>query len=146
MTVDKNPAAVGFDPQDPAFIADPYPIYARMRELGPVLFYPARDLYLLTGFADVNAALRDRRLGRAYRQKYTAEEFGQAGADERWEEFNASEQWSLLNLEPPDHTRLRRLITKVFTAKSVAALRPEIEALAATHLGRRSAAVPKPST
>ena len=134
MTVENNPAAVGFDPQDPAFIADPYPIYARMRELGPVLFYPARDLYLVTGFADVNAALRDRRLGRAYRQRYTDDEFGQAGADPRWQYFNASEQWSLLNLEPPDHTRLRRLITKVFTARSVAALRPQIEALATAHL------------
>ncbi len=111
-----------------------------------MLFYPARDLYLITGFAEVNAALRDRRLGRAYRQKYTDAEFGQAGADERWEQFNASEQWSLLNLEPPDHTRLRRLITKVFTAKSVAALRPQIEALATTHLAAAVAGGPKPST
>src|ERR1700712_176104 len=105
-----------------------------MRDLGPVLFYPGRNLYLITGFADVNAALRDRRLGRAYRQRYTDDEFGQAGADPRWQYFNASEQWSLLNLEPPDHTRLRRLITKVFTARSVAALRPQIEALATAHL------------
>lgn len=129
-----DPAAVGFDPQDPAFIADPYPVYARMRELGPVLYYPARDLFLLNGFTEVNAALRDRRLGRDYRHLYTDSDFGQSGPDPRWAAFNASERWSLLNIEPPDHTRLRRLITKVFTARSIAALRPAIETLAAKHL------------
>lgn len=134
MTVDFEPAAVGFDPQDPAFIADPYPVYARMRELGPVLYFPARDVYLLTGFAEVNAALRDKRLGRAYRHLYTDDEFGQSGPDPRWANFNTSERWSLLNLEPPDHTRLRRLVTKVFTARSIAGLRPQIEALARDHL------------
>ena len=134
MTVEFDPAAVGFDPADPSFIAAPYPIYAKMRELGPVLYYPARELYLLTGFAEVNAALRDRRLGRAYRPKYTDDEFGQRPPDPRWEQFNASERWSLLNIEPPDHTRLRRLITKVFTARSIAALRPQVEALAGAHL------------
>lgn len=134
MPVDFDPAAVGFDPQDPAFIADPYPVYARMRELGPLLYYPARDLYLLNGFAEVNAALRDRRLGRDYRHRYTDEEFGQRSPDPRWANFNASERWSLLNIEPPDHTRLRRLITKVFTARSIDALRPAIETLATQHL------------
>ncbi|SDO54380.1 unspecific monooxygenase [Nakamurella panacisegetis] len=134
MPVDFNPAAVGFDPADPAFIADPYPVYTKMREIGPVLYYPSRDVHLLTGFAEVNAALRDRRLGRAYRQRYTDEEFGQPGDDPRWPHFYASERWSLLNIEPPDHTRLRRLVTKVFTARSIAALRPQIQTLADQHL------------
>ncbi len=134
MTVAFEPSAVGFDPQDTGFLADPYPVYARMRELGPVLYYPARNLFLLTGFAEVNAALRDRRLGRAYRHRYSDDAFGQGAPDPRWAHFNASEEWSLLNLEPPDHTRLRRLITKVFTARSVAALRPQVESLAAQHL------------
>lgn len=139
MTVEFDPAAVGFDPQDPAFIADPYPVYHRMRELGPVLYYPARDLFLLNGFNDVNAALRDRRLGRAHRHRYTDQQFGRSGDDPRWAHFNASERWSLLNLEPPDHTRLRRLITKVFTARSIAALRPTIEVLATEHLAAAKA-------
>ena len=134
VTVDFEPSAVGFDPQDPTFLADPYPVYARLREWGPVLYYPAREVYLLTGFAEVHAALRDRRLGRAYRHRYSDDAFGQGAADPRWAHFNASEEWSLLNLEPPDHTRLRRLVTKVFTARSVAALRPQIESLAARHL------------
>lgn len=134
MTVAFHPAAVGFDPQDPGFLADPYPVYSRMRELGPVLHYRARDLYLLTRFDDINAALRDRRLGRAYHHRYSDEQFGRTRPDARWSDFNESERWSLLNLEPPDHTRLRRLITKVFTARSVAALRPRIQALATAQL------------
>lgn len=140
MTVAFDPAAVGFDPQDPVFLADPYPVYARMRELGPILHYPARDLFLVNRFADVNACLRDRRLGREYRHRHTDDEFGRTGPDPRWQQFNASEQWSLLNLEPPDHTRLRRLVSKVFTARSIGALRPRIQALAADRL--RSAASP----
>lgn len=134
MPVDFDPSRVGFDPSDPAFLADPYPVYERMRELGPVLYYPARDLFLLTGFDEVNSALRDRRLGRAYRHLHSDDAFGQEAPDPRWANFNASEQWSLLNVEPPDHTRLRRLVTAVFTARSVAALRPQIEALAHAHL------------
>jgi len=129
-----RPANIGFDPQDPTFLADPYPVYSRMRDLGQVLYYADRDLHLLTQFADVNAALRDRRLGREYRHRYTDGEFGRQAHDPRWAKFDESERWSLLNLEPPDHTRLRRLVTKVFTARSIAALRPQVEALAAATL------------
>ncbi|HEY5879939.1 MAG TPA: cytochrome P450 [Nakamurella sp.] len=61
------------------------------------------------------AALRDRRLGRGYEP------------DPRWPRWVDSERWSLLNLEPPDHTRLRRLVAAVFTPRAVTALRPVIE-------------------
>ncbi len=131
---EQAPVASGFAPQDPAFIADPYPVFAAMRAAGPVLYYPPRDLHLLTRFADVNAALRERRLGRAYQHRYTPQEFGRPEPDARWPRFAESERWSLLNLEPPDHHRLRRLVTKVFTARSIAALRPEIEQICAQQL------------
>lgn len=137
---DIDVTAVGFRPADPAFIADPYPVYAALREMGPVLFYPQRGVHLLTRFADVNAALRDRRLGREFRHRYTAAEFGQPADDDRWPKWRATERWSLLNLEPPDHTRLRRLVSAVFTARSVAALRPTIDRLASETLS--TAAVP----
>ena len=78
---DQDPAGWGFVPQDPVFIADPYPAFARMRAAGRVLYYPPRDLHLLTRFADVNAALRDRRLGRAYQHRYTPAEFGRPDPD-----------------------------------------------------------------
>lgn len=125
-----DPVAAGFDPTDPAFLTDPYPVYQRLRTLGPVLPYPERGIHLITRFADVNACLRDRRLGRDYRHLFTDEEFGQQPPDPRWADFHRSERWSLLNLEPKDHTRLRRLVTKVFTPKSITALRDRIESLA----------------
>ena len=131
-----DPVAAGFDPTDPTFLADPYPVYDRLRALGPVLPYPQRGVHLLTRFADVHAALRDRRLGRDYRHLFTDEEFGQQPPDPRWAAFHRSEQWSLLNLEPTDHTRLRRLVTKVFTPRSINALRDRIEQLAAQTLDR----------
>ena len=126
--------SVGFDPADPGFLADPYPVLARLREAAPAWAYPDRGVILLTRFADVHAALRDRRLGRAFDHRYTPEEFGQPGPDPRFPRWHASERFSLLNLEPPDHTRLRRLVTKVFTAAAVAALRPQIESLARQHI------------
>ena len=128
--------AVGFNPSDPGFIADPYPVFGALRELGPVLYYPPRGVHLLTRFEHVHAALRDRRLGRAYRHRFTPEEFGQPAPVDRWPRWAESERFSLLNLEPPDHTRLRRLVTAVFTARSVTAMRPDIEQISADHLRR----------
>jgi unspecific monooxygenase len=75
-------AAVGFEPAEPVFIADPYPVFARLRDLGPVLYYPPRGVHLLTRFEHVHAALRDRRLGREFRHRYTPQEFGQPESGE----------------------------------------------------------------
>ncbi len=110
-----TPEELGFDPSSPTFLADPYPVYARLRDAGPVLWHEPRRVHLLTRFEHVHAALRDRRLARGYQP------------DPRWPRWAESERWSLLNLEPPDHTRLRRLVSAVFTPRSVAALRPVIE-------------------
>src|SRR5664280_1181939 len=134
--LDADPAAVGFDPADPGFIADPYPTLAAMRGVGRVWYYPPRRLHLITHFADVHAALRERRLGRAFRHRYTPAEFGQPEPADRRPRWSESERWSLLNLEPPDHTRIRRLVTAVFTARSIAAMRPTIEELSRATLQR----------
>lgn len=129
-------STAGFEPSNPAFIADPYPVFAKLRDLGPVLYYPPRGVHLLTRYEHVHAALRDRRLGRAYRHRFTPAEFAQPESDDRWPRWAESERFSLLNLEPPDHTRLRRLVSAVFTARSIAALRPEIERISAENLQR----------
>ncbi len=125
--VPPSPSALGFRPGDPAFLADPYPVFRALQEAGPALYYPERDLWLLTRFADVHAALRRRSLGRIHTHRFAAADLGLDDPGPAYPEWQASEQWSLLNLEPPDHTRLRRLVTTVFTARSVAAMRPAIE-------------------
>jgi cytochrome P450 len=118
-----------FNVEDPAFIADPYPVLNSLREATPIFRNPNTGQWTLTRFADIAEALRDRRLGRAYDHLYSHEQVGRSTPDPRWSSFHEHERWSLLCLEPPDHTRLRRLIAKVFTPRAVAALRPSIEDL-----------------
>jgi cytochrome P450 len=116
-----------FDPGDPGFIADPYPVLAALREATPIFWNPHTSQWMLTRFADVHDTLRDRRLGRAYTHRYSHAELGRAEPDPRWAAFHQHERWSLLCLEPPDHTRIRRLVAKVFTPRAVSGLRPAIE-------------------
>jgi len=118
---------VEFDVTDPAFIADPYPALNRLREATPIFWSERNQQWVLTRFADIAATLRDRRLGRDYSHRYTHAEVGRPDPDPRWSSFAEHERWSLLCLEPPDHTRLRRLISKVFTPTAVAKLQPAIE-------------------
>jgi cytochrome P450 len=115
-----------FDPSDPAFLADPYPTLARLRERWPIFWNEAAGQWTITRYDLVHAALRDRRMGRVYTHRATHAEMGRPAPDPRWADFEASERWSLLNLEPPDHTRIRGLLTKVFTPRAVEALRPMV--------------------
>lgn len=121
---------------DPAFIADPYPALGRLREAAPVFRNPRTGHWMLTRFAEVHETLRDRRLGRVYHHLYTPAELGQPEPDPRWAAFHQHERWSLLSLEPPDHTRIRRLVSKVFTPRSVAALEPAVAGLSRELLDR----------
>jgi cytochrome P450 len=85
----------------------------------------------VTRHADVRAALRDRRLGRNFRHVGTECEFAAAEPlDPRWQPFWDSERWSLLWLEPPEHTRIRKLVAAAFTPRSVEALRAPCAELA----------------
>jgi cytochrome P450 len=124
-----------FNVDDPDFIADPYPVLNALREATPIFRNPNTGQWMLTRFSDVAETLRDRRLGRAFEHLYSNEQFGRSEPDPRWASFHQHESWSLLCLEPPDHTRLRRLIAKVFTPRAVAALRPSIEDLSRELLG-----------
>ena len=111
---------------DPAFLADPYPALGRVREATPVFRNPQTGVWMLTRFSDVYETLRDRRLGRAFDHLYSREELGRPEPDSRWARFHQHEKWSLLSLEPPDHTRIRKLVSKVFTPRSVTALAPVV--------------------
>src|SRR5262249_3413168 len=86
--------------------------------------------YLVTRHADVRACLRDRRLGRNFRHVGTEGEFKAERLDSRWQAFWDVERWSLLFVEPPDHTRIRKLVAAAFTPRAVEAMRTPAEALA----------------
>jgi cytochrome P450 len=124
-----------FDYYSPEFRADPYPFYRRLREEDPVHrglpFEPQFEgAWHIARFADVSAMLKDPRFGKA------------AVADERMAALpvEAQEYLGLLNLallraDPPDHTRLRALVSKAFTPRMVENLRPRVEAIATALLG-----------
>lgn len=122
--------SLGFDPTDPTFLADPYPILGTLREATPVLHDERLDRWFVTRHEDVRACLRDRRLGRAFLHVGTYEEFKAEPPDLRWEAFWDVERYSLLWLEPPDHTRIRSLLAAAFTPRSIAAMREPAERLA----------------
>ena len=119
-----------FDPSDPAFLEDPYPVLNRLRESARVFYDEGRERWFVTRHEDVRACLRDKRLGRNFRHVVTPEEIGVPPLDPRWQAFWQTERWSLLWLEPPDHTRIRKLVAAAFTPRSVEALREPARKLA----------------
>jgi len=118
------------DPSDPAFLADPYPTLGALREATPVVYDEILDRWFVSSHADVRACLRDRRLGRNFSHVGTHEEFKAERPDPRHDAFWDVERFSLLWLEPPDHTRIRSLLAKAFTPRSMAAMREPAAQLA----------------
>jgi cytochrome P450 len=119
-----------YDPWSPGFVADPYPAYAELRRHRPVSFHEPTGQWVVTRHADVNALLRDRRLGRSYLHVATHEEFGRPAEPEFLAPFWNLIRAGMLDVEPPDHTRLRRLVSKAFTPRMVEGLRGRIRELA----------------
>ena len=118
-----------YNPFLPEVREDPYPQYRALREADPVHRSPFLNMWVLTRYEDVSLVLRD--------QRFSADRT-------KWEGFQALEGFqpvrSLLSLDPPDHTRLRTLVTKAFTPRVVEQLRAQAQAIvdgaldrAATH-------------
>jgi cytochrome P450 len=119
-------AQLPFDVRDPAFLADPYPVFSRMRAAAPVWKAPG-DRWFLTGYKDTELLLRDRRLGRGYdNPDALMRRFGPTAPDEP---AVVELSHMMLMRDPPDHTRLRGLVTKAFTARRIEALRDQIQDL-----------------
>ncbi|AEW99231.1 cytochrome P450 [Streptantibioticus cattleyicolor] len=123
-------ATAVFDPWSPEFVADPYPGFARLREAGPVHWFEPSRQWLVPRHADVRALLRDRRLGRTYLHRFSHEEFGRTPPPPEHEPFHVLNGHGLLDLEPPDHTRIRRLVSTAFTPRTVEELAPTVRRLA----------------
>ncbi|MBH5336168.1 cytochrome P450 [Streptomyces pactum] len=123
-------AVTAFDPWDPAFVADPYPVYAELRAAGRAHHFPRTGQWLIPRHADVSALLRDRRLGRTYRHRFSDEEFGRTPPPPEHAPFHTLNDHGLLDLEAPDHTRIRRLVSKAFTPRTVELLTPTVQRMA----------------
>jgi cytochrome P450 len=110
-----------FDPRDPAFLADPYPTFARLRERGEVHHHEKLGLAVAVSHAACSTVLRHRSLGRIWCD---------AEPLERFASFNLLHRHSLLESEPPTHTRLRRAIAGAFARGHVERLGARVEAVA----------------
>ncbi|MEU8958397.1 cytochrome P450 [Streptomyces sp. NPDC048518] len=119
-----------FAPDSPEFVADPYPAYARLRAAGRVHHYAPTGQWLVPHHADVAALLRDRRLGRTYLHRFSHEEFGREAPPAAHEPFHVLNDHGMLDLEAPTHTRIRRLVSKAFTPRTVEQLRTYVAELA----------------
>jgi cytochrome P450 len=109
-------------PKDPAFVQNPYPFYETARAAGPFFHWQDYKLTCTGNSAAVNAIFRDRRFGR--------EPVDPLPVPSHLAPFYAVEAHSMLELEPPRHTRLRNLVLRAFTSRRIAALEPEIASLA----------------
>ena len=117
---------VAFNPRDPAFIANPYPAYRELRETMPVWRSPFGRTFL-TRYEDSSLLMRDRRLGKDYTEpEALIRRFGPTAMQEP---AVVELSHMMLMRDPPDHTRLRGLVTKVFTARKIEEMRPGIQAI-----------------
>ena len=110
-------------------MADPYPALARLREQAPVVYDERTNQWLVSRHADVNTLLRDRRLGRSYLHVASHEDWGRTPPPADQAPFWDLLAVQMIDMEPPDHTRLRRLVSNAFTPRTVESLRPRIEAI-----------------
>lgn len=111
------------DPRDPVFVQNPYPFYDSVRDAGPLFRWEEYGFLCSVEHKTVNAILRDRRFGRQ------APEGFQPVHPVHLKPFYDLEKHSLLELEPPTHTRIRGLLVRAFTNRRIAALEPQIEVL-----------------
>jgi unspecific monooxygenase len=111
-------------PRDPAFVQNPYPFYDRARATGPLFHWEDYGFPCAAGHAEVSLLLRDRRFGR---------ELPEALKPRRpphLADFYRLDDRSMLDREPPSHTRLRGLVLRAFTSRRIAALAPDITSVA----------------
>jgi cytochrome P450 len=113
------------------FATDPYPVYAWLREHAPVRrtrLPSGLDAWLVTRYADARQALADPRLSKnSAHHDEPAHAKGRTGIPG---ERKADLMTHLLNIDPPDHTRLRRLVSKAFTPRRIAEFAPRVQELA----------------
>ena len=107
---------------DPAFVANPYQGLKSLREMGKPVWHEQMQVFLAARHSDANDVFRNKSLGRIFKDK--SPEF-------EWDTFNWLHSDSILDSEPPKHTRLRSLVAKAFNRNKIEGMRPAVERITA---------------
>lgn len=129
ITIDGAKRCISIDVHNPDFFRAPSSAYAEIHAHCPAFYWSEREQWYFAGYDQVNALLRDRRFGRQILHVATREELGMPAPKPHLNDFDALEEHSLLELEPPAHTRLRTLVNRAFVSRQIEQLRPDIERL-----------------
>lgn len=117
---DDEPPGCDLDLTAPDFVADPYPAFARMRRNAAVAWHEPSQMWLAFTHEACSAVLRDRALGRLWRDRQPTE---------RFEPFNLLHRNQMMEQEPPGHTRLRRRVSAAFARGHIERIRPRVTAI-----------------
>lgn len=131
-SVDAPQGELLFNPTSPDVIADPYPHYHRLRTIDPIHRSPLLGFLVASRHADVSSVLRDKRFGKEFVGRMTR----RLGPQILENPIYRSMSLWMLQMDPPDHTRLRGLVVKAFTARRVEEMRPRIQAIVDQTLDR----------
>lgn len=135
LAFDPATRSLRLDPHEPAFFQNPYEAYALLHGASNAFFWEEFGFWCFGGFDDVNRLLRDRRFGR--QNPAGIPDSRGIGQDRtHLSAFDGVEANSMLELEPPVHTRLRTLVNRAFVSRQVERLRPRVEALASELIDR----------
>ncbi|MCV3240361.1 cytochrome P450 [Mesorhizobium sp. ZC-5] len=129
LTFEASSRRLRLDPHEPEFYQNPYEAYACLHAQGGVFFWKEFGRWCFGNYDDVSRLLRDRRFGRQ-NPAGIPDSLGVGQDRSHLAAFDAVEANSMLELEPPVHTRLRTLVNRAFVSRQVEKLRPRVEALA----------------
>jgi cytochrome P450 len=130
LSIDASTRRVFLDGRNPTFYSNPNAVYAALHEHCPTFYWEEQKQWYFTGYDRVNAILRDRRFGRQILHIASREELAMPEPLPHLRNFDLAELHSLLELEPPEHTRLRTLVNRAFVSRHVEKMKPEIADLA----------------
>jgi cytochrome P450 len=130
LAIDAARFRVSLNPADPVFVQDPYPAYRAIREAAPLFYWEEYGCWCAASHALVFDLFRDRRFGREVLHVATRAELGWPEPEAHLAPFAAVDAHSMLEREPPVHTRLRTLVNRAFVSRQIERLRPRIAALA----------------
>ena len=131
---DTAAVTVEYRPSDPRFLADPFPLYQRLRDQDPAHWSTELNAWVFTRYEDVKRVCLDGQMSSDRLRPFFAT-LASGEAARMQELMRILTLWMVFR-DPPEHTRLRRLASRVFNARTIAALRPNVEALSAWLLER----------